>query len=135
MKLLGVLLALGVFGVALLAPGSSVAAQTTIYNNQVKVTGVILPAQHVIVDEQGIIIEILSNTTEDVMPTVYVNKLSKENIRALTPNIYQQYRRIVPAGHSRVGRLYKHTPGSYSFTSPESLLAPQTAPYAPFLSQ
>lgn len=109
MKLLGVLSALIVFGAASLVPSQPVSAGAP-YNTHLKVSGIVLPAQQVVVDEQGTIIEISSNTTHDVMPEVYLNKIAKENARDMTPEIYQQYRRLVPPGHSHVGTLYKHTP-------------------------
>jgi hypothetical protein len=122
MKHLGGLLFLAIIAASLLAPGRPVSAQIPEYNNQLKVTGIILPAQHVIVNEHGMITEILSNTDKDVVPKVYISKLSKDTVIEMTPEIYDQYRQLVPEGQSRVGVLYKQTPGIYPVVPLDSFM-------------
>lgn len=119
MKLLGGLLVLVLFGVTLLPRDA--AAKVPEYNHQLQVTGVVLPAQHIVVDDEGVILQILSNTKKDVTPKVYTGKISKEALTTMTPEIYEQYRQIVPEGRSRVGTLYERSPGSEGFVSFEEL--------------
>jgi len=128
MRVLEGLLVFGVVSAFLLAPVEHASGQNTgqaepkQYNNQLKVTGVVLPAQHVIVDERGMITEILSNTEKDIMPTVYAHSLAKSNIIEMTPDIYAQYRQLVPEGQSQVGVLYKRIPGVYPTFPPSPIL-------------
>jgi hypothetical protein len=133
MKHLGGLLFLAIVLASALAPVHPATAQTvTTHNNQLKVTGIVLPAHHVIVNDHGNIIEILSNTDKDVLPKVYANTIKSENARELTSDIYEQYRRLVPEGQSRMGTLYKYTPGAYTFVPLETSLEPRiTSPALP----
>ena len=119
MKLLVSILVLTIFGALAFMP-APVSASTPKYNNKLKVTGVVLPAQYIIVDEQGTILEISSNTTQDVKPRVYLHTIHKDNVRPLTSEIYRQYRRIVPPGQAKVGVLYQHAPIVPSFIRPET---------------
>ncbi|MGH9856501.1 MAG: hypothetical protein ACRD4B_01535, partial [Acidobacteriota bacterium] len=112
MRRLGVLPVLLAILLSLVMFSGTAKAQSPTYNNQIQVTGIVLPAQHIIIDRQGNIIEILSNTGKDVTPKVYLNNISKESIRELTPEIYERYQELVPKGHSHVGTLYKRAAGA-----------------------
>jgi hypothetical protein len=76
-------------------------------NNQLQVTARVRSAHHVIIDSEGNVIEILSNTTEDVIPKVYLEKISSETEQPLTDEIMQHYRKLVPLGKSKIGVLYR----------------------------
>jgi|GEM_PF-6844864 len=67
-----------------------------------------MPAQYILVDGQGKILEIGSNTYQDVVPQVFLNQPSSGIEQPLTPEIYAQYRNFVPAGKSHPGILYKY---------------------------
>ena len=75
--------------------------------NKIYVYGVVLPKHHVIIDENGQIQEIISNTSEDVTPDIYVGKIAKESQVVLTPEVLAQYNQLVAKGSSHVGTLYK----------------------------
>lgn len=130
MKLLGVLLSSVLCVASMLALERPAAAETSQYNNQIRVYGVVLPKHHVIVDEWDNITEIISNTEKDVAPTVYINKISDENMRTLTPEIYQQYRQLVPAGSSKIGTLYKRHIGINELNPVRSLTETKIDTYA-----
>lgn len=93
--------------ITMLIPATSVLGAVATNKQQLHTTARVLPAQHIVVNEQGAIVEILSNTTEDVLPKVYLNRISKNTEQPLTPAIHEQYRLLVPKGASRVGVLYR----------------------------
>lgn len=87
--------------------GSASAATKTVTGGKLHVQARVLPAHTVVVDDQGAILQILSNTNEDVaIPRVYRNSINTANEVALTPSLHTQYRQLVLAGQSRVGVLY-----------------------------
>ena len=86
---------------------ATTSAQRFVVSEPIYITARVLPTHTVIVNEQGIITEIISNTTEDVIPKVFVNESLKENERPLTPEIYEQYKDLVSPGESRIGTLYE----------------------------
>jgi hypothetical protein len=96
-------------------PSTVVHAATETKAGQLTTTARVLPAQYIVIDELGTIVEILSNTTEDVTPRVYQKSVAKDNERPLTPELYQQYRFHVPVGSSRVGVLYRRSILEQSF--------------------
>jgi hypothetical protein len=82
-------------------------AQNSPHKQQLHTSGRVLPGHSVIIDNKGTIVEILSNTTEDVVPKIYVRVISAQTETALTPTLYDTYRSLVPRGKSRVGVLYR----------------------------
>ncbi len=83
------------------------ATTQSVNGGQLKIQAVVLPAHTVIVDEQGEITLIASNTTEGVEePKVYRGNAIRGNEQELTPAIFAEYRRFVPEGKSRIGILY-----------------------------
>lgn len=93
--------------VAIGAP--AVSAQSYEYivsNDQLDVTGRVIPVQSVIINNEGAIIQILSNTTEDVEPRVYLNQINPDSRVDLTDKVRDEYRKLVPAGSAKVGTLY-----------------------------
>ncbi len=85
-------------------------AATLSASQQITVTGRVPPMINIIVDQSGQIIEITSNTTDDVTPNVYLLSLTAGNQRALTTPLYKEYRAHVPAGTRQYGILYKRSP-------------------------
>lgn len=117
MRILGLISAF-VFVLAVIAginPGQVSAIRQPKHNTQLQVTGIVLPAQHVIVDEQGKIIKILSNTNKDVVPKFYVSEISKETMFKPTSGQLEKYRQLVPKGTANVGTIYEYVPGRFEF--------------------
>jgi hypothetical protein len=66
-----------------------------------------IPAHRdIILDVSGRIIQISSNTSEDVTPQVYLLEGTPKNRRPLTAELYKEYRRSVPEGTAKYGVLY-----------------------------
>ena len=103
--LLGVLLVL--FGVSVVWT-PSVSAQTSDGVN-IEVHGVVAPARYIVLDEQGNINQILSNTKSAVTPTVYRQKIANGNEQPLTSRIYNEYLTLLPRTDAGVGVLYQAT--------------------------
>lgn len=76
--------------------------------NTVTLTATIRPAKYLIVDNNREIKEILSNTKENVVPTVYINSISPGNMIPLSNNIYDQYISIAACSSiNNIGAVYK----------------------------
>jgi hypothetical protein len=80
-------------------------AQTSV-SQQIQVNGVIMPARYIIIDDQGEIRQILSNTSEAVQPTVYQNSIATHNQRSLTTELMDQYTGLLPT-KTGAGILYE----------------------------
>jgi hypothetical protein len=78
------------------------------HNQELNVSGRVLDAHTVIVDENDVILEIASNTENDVQPRIFLFEPSADNELPLSDNVYEQYRLLVPEGTSRPGILYKY---------------------------
>jgi hypothetical protein len=99
--------------IALLIPlgvSAPVFAETQSVSVEITVTAVVPSHRDIIVDKNGAILEIDSNTKEDVMPDVYLNKVAPENKQTLSPEMYAEYRQHVPEGTAKYGVLYKPSP-------------------------
>lgn len=88
-------------------PAPTVSADAASDKEHLHTSGRVLSAHHVVINEQSEIIEIVSNTTEDVNPKIYLNKISKELELSASPEVLERYRQLVPAGSSKVGVLYR----------------------------
>lgn len=82
-------------------------AATLSLSGKVHLSGRVLPAHYVIVNDHGVIIEIISNTAQDTVPLVYKNKLAKSTQTILSDDIIKQYQKLLPPGTSHPGVLYK----------------------------
>ena len=81
-------------------------ADTTV--NTITLTATIQPAKYLIVNNNRDIKEILSNTKENVAPTVYLNSINPSNMIPLSNNIYDQYLSIAAcSGTNQIGAIYK----------------------------
>jgi hypothetical protein len=78
-----------------LALPSGVSADTLSQSAVVTVRATVLPARYVIVDERGVITSIITNTSQDVIPTAYLGSISPENARPLTPQLLESYQKII----------------------------------------
>jgi hypothetical protein len=103
------------FIVALLVPllfGGQVFAATESVTREITITAVVPSHRDILIDKKGNIVEINSNTKDDVTPDVYSLKYAPENKRDLTPEMYAEYRKYVPAGTAKYGNLYKRPPAA-----------------------
>jgi len=74
---------------------------------EIKVTAIVPPMRHIVIDATGAITQVTSNTLEDIEPKVYESDVKSDNERLLTDEIYQQYRSAVPIGTAARGVLYE----------------------------
>ena len=86
----------------------SVWADTLSVGQQVRITAVILPARYIVVNAEGQIQQIISNTFEvNIVPTVYTNSVKLENARLLTPEIMHRTNDLLKDTTIRPGILYQ----------------------------
>jgi hypothetical protein len=89
-------------------PNTQDPPKTSLANVQeIKVTAVVPGHIDIVVNSRGDIIEVFSNTTEDVTPQVYLLEASPQNKRELTSATYDKYRKIVPGGSVKYGKLFE----------------------------
>lgn len=138
MSVLRALLFLAILAVAP-AVGVEAAPATTLTVNggQLEVKARVLPIHTIVVDEKGAIERIYSNTAEDnATPRVYRVSIAAANEQPLTTELQAAYRRLMPAGQSRIGLLYERNPltvilgappvsSSVSMFGPGHFLTPQ----------
>lgn len=94
--------------VPLLYGDSSLAAPTTSVTQELKVTARVLTVRHIILNQQGDIIRITSNTLEDIVPTAYISNDASSNRIPLSDSVYSEYRVYVPIGTAQYGVLYEN---------------------------
>jgi hypothetical protein len=99
-----------VAGFLLVKPAEVSAATPFNPENKIYVYGKVLAKHTVVINDRDTIVSIKSNTTEDVLPTIYRGKVSKENLVPTSDALYAEYRALVPSGTSRVGDLYEYVP-------------------------
>lgn len=82
-----------------------VAAATTV-EDQITVTATVAPARYIIVNTNGLIKEIDSNTTEPVIPKVYIGSIRSTAI-PLSPLVLNEYTKIISKCNFRkIGIIY-----------------------------
>lgn len=96
-----------IFALVAFGPAASTGASPAVNKQQLRTSGQVLPAQHIVINEKGEITQILSNTSEDVMPKVYLKEIASGNERSITPEIQERYRQLVPPGSAKPGILYQ----------------------------
>jgi hypothetical protein len=89
------------------APAAS--AFTVSAEQKIIIRARVLPSQYVIINDQGRIIEIGSNTDQSVTPRVFMARVTAGSERPLSGAIYAQYKELLPA-KIRPGILYKYQP-------------------------
>lgn len=82
-------------------------ARTLSASQELTVTAVVPAHRDIVVSASGEILEITSNTPEDVTPQVYLGSVAPENQQELTPDLLRQYRLLVPEGTAAYGTLYE----------------------------
>lgn len=105
MRFLGIISA--IFFAFLFLSTGTVQAETMHPKQQLHTSGRVVASQSIVVDGQGIVTQIFSNSTEEVIPKVYLLTISPQSRLELTPEILAQYRKHVPLGKARVGVLYQ----------------------------
>lgn len=108
LRLKHVLLIFSLLALPVLLTGTAMAATQTI-TREIQVSAVVPDRRDVVVDLTGNIVRITSNTPSDVLPSVYLLENAPENAVPLTPELYEQYRRLVPEGTAKYGVLYERT--------------------------
>lgn len=96
-------MAFGVVGQAAAETPPNTLAST----RELKVTAVVPGHGDIVINTRGDILEITSNTLEDVPPQVYLNKNTPRNKKELTAELYKEYRKKVPEGTAEYGKLYE----------------------------
>lgn len=74
---------------------------------EIKVSAVVPHHRDIVIDYAGNIMQVKSNTPQDVTPTVYLGRVAPENQQPLTDELYRQYRQHVPEGTAKAGVLYQ----------------------------
>jgi hypothetical protein len=87
-------------------PGAAAADMSS--TAQITVTATVLPARFIIIDNHNHVTEVLSNSRQEVQPTVYLHNIARGNQQPLSSAIYNQYLSLVPAAkRAQSGVLYK----------------------------
>lgn len=87
------------------AADSPVSSQTG--GGSVIITATIAPVRDVLVDNHGVILEILSNTSDNVAPTVYKNRLDTDPI-PLEPGVAERYDSLIRRVNThKTGVIYR----------------------------
>jgi hypothetical protein len=116
------------FIIALLIPlgiSAPVFAETQSVSVQITVTAVVPSHRDIILDKNGNITEIDSNTKEDVTPDAYIGSAKPENKVPLTDDLFGQYRQHVPEGTAKYGVLYKRPIIQTLTSAPKKPVLPQ----------
>lgn len=104
---------LGIFALACISvlPMQAASAESVVVDGgNVTVQAQVLRTHYILIDEQGHITQIASNTTEEAKPRVFFLKEVHGNERAMTEDVYQQYKAILPTGKSdKVGIVYQRS--------------------------
>lgn len=90
--------------------GTSPAFAAVVSGATTTITAVILPVRYVLLDNQGDITEIISNTTADVTPRVYETSFQSSEL-PLTPKLNQQYIKLLQGIQTtHFGTIYSRPP-------------------------
>lgn len=85
-------------------------AQVAVVSREIRIQAQVLPTHTVITDEQGIIREIISNSShKDATIKVYSDHVSQDTALDATPEIIQQYRHAMKYAPKRIGVIYSNT--------------------------
>ena len=82
----------------------SVRAETVSMSAQFTVHAAIAPARSIIVNDDGKMTKIYSNTTQDVVPDVYVGDIDGKPL-PLTPELQSQYATSIAAADTKIGLI------------------------------
>lgn len=99
-----------VFALLLFANSNhAVAAESISVSKTITVEAKVLPAQYIILDKHNRIIEIGSNSSVAVVPTVFREKIAKQSELPLTGDISTRYKQLILEGQVKPGIMYKKT--------------------------
>lgn len=101
--ILGATTTIGAAGFA----GKALADTVSVQGEVIKVHASVAPMTYVLIDRTGQIIQIDSNNNLDTPPSVYIDTVKTGNERPLTPEIYTQFRALLPTGTNHIGTRYK----------------------------
>lgn len=107
------ILLLGVaIGLITAQPEVSRAQAPAIVSREIRIQTQVLATHTVVIDDKGVVREIISNSTESQQAElrVYVDTVAKVNQRPVTPEIAQQYKIIMQSAPKRIGVLYHNPP-------------------------
>lgn len=75
----------------MLSPLGVASADTISVSQEIHITGVVAPMRFIVLDGQGNIAEITSNTPENVTPKVYIGSIQHGTQVPLTPEVQKDY--------------------------------------------
>jgi len=101
-----VLLAICVF-IGVLSSAPITYAETITVSHKIYVRAEVLPTVTVIVDSKHQIKSVMSNSRQDVVPSIYINSVTDANKLPFDKRIYAEYKRLVPAESLRIGVIYE----------------------------
>jgi hypothetical protein len=112
-----------VVGYLVLCGAQSTAAAAQAVDSSVTISAVIAPVRSIVVNQQGVIQQITSNSPAAVTPTVYRNSLQGPAV-ALNSSILKQYHAILPhLNRQRTGIIYRRIAIDHRPTQQSGLLA------------
>lgn len=85
-----------------------VAAETIVIEQHIIIKARVAAYHTVIVNDDDVILEIISNSDGAANVRVFRNVISKNNQIQLTENLYEKYLEIIPEGKGYTGRMYKY---------------------------
>lgn len=103
---------LGVFSavtaISMLLVPAPASADTETVSQQIRITAIVLPAQYVVVNANGQVQQIISNSYDiNVNATVYQDSVKPENIKPLTPEITLQIANLLKGVKIEPGIIYQ----------------------------
>lgn len=90
-----------------LAHAGHVSAEQVSITQELHVTAEVPHHRDIVIDRRGNILSITSNTTQDVLPDMYLLSQEPANKKLLSDALYKTYRTHVPVGADKIGVLYK----------------------------
>lgn len=99
-RLAKVFLIVALLGVSI-APATA-AAENVSVTQVITVTAVVAPMRSIVVNDQGQMIKIYSNTDQDITPKVYLNTAPGPQ-KTLTPELQAQYAKIISTKKNLIG--------------------------------
>lgn len=107
MNILRGLVGTGMLAGMVLFAGISASAETITKSGKINVKARVIPAHTIVIDEQGEVVRITSNTSEEItQPRVFMVQIAAGNEKPLTDDIYKEYRRLVSPRQGKPGTLY-----------------------------
>ncbi len=92
---------------------------------QIMLQGTVPPLRNVIVNNQDQITEITSNSTADIQPTVYRNKILTIDIISISPKVSQEYKMLSQKYNlNRVGIVFLYSTTTSTIKNSRPLILP-----------